>query len=362
MASPVVVRILHAEPGPGAGPVEAWVAAARGALAQRHVAAFTPAGADDVAIVQGPPDDLSFGARVRSIVAEARPAGLVVLGSGAIPLATGADVAAFVGAAATLDRVALANNRYSADIVAIGCAEVLAELPDLPSDNALPRWLEEVAGYRVRDLRRTWRLGIDVDGPLELAVLGAAPPMGLDLRPLRERLASVRAVARDRRSELLLAGRMSVRTLAWLERGVPSRIRALIEERGLRAASSLAQEKASNPRRSQRPVATTLGMMLDTAGPDALGTICARLGDAAIIDTRVLLAHRLGADERAWPPAEERFASDLLLPDRIQDPWLRALTEAAVAASIPVILGGHTLVDGGVRLFLGTRPMVKPWS
>jgi hypothetical protein len=358
-----MVRILHAEPGPGAGPLEAWVAAARAALAERHAAAFTQAGADDVAIVRGPPDDVSFGARVRSIVTEARPAGLVVLGSGAIPLARDADVAAFVATAATLDRVALANNRYSADIVAISCAEALAELPDLPSDNALPRWLEEVAGYRVQDLRRSWRLGIDVDGPLELAVLEATPPMGVDLGRVRERLASVRAVARGRRSELLLAGRMSVRTLAWLERGVPCRIRALIEERGLRAASLLAQRETSNPRHAQRAVATALGMVLDAAGPDALGTVCARLGDAAIIDSRVLLAHRLGADERLWPPAEERFASDLLLPDRIQDHWLRDLTEAAVTASIPVLLGGHTMVDGGLRLFLGrTRPKVNTWT
>ena len=31
---------------------------------------------------------------------------------------------------------------------------------------------------------------------------------------------------------------------------------------------------------------------------------------------RVLLAHRLGPDETAWPAPEDRFASDLLLPDR----------------------------------------------
>jgi hypothetical protein len=247
--------------------------------------------------------------------------------------------------------------------VAIGRAGELGEIPDLPSDNALPRWLEEVAGYRVTDLRRTWRLGIDVDGPLELALLGAQPPTGMDLDVLRERLAAVRAVARDRRSELLVAGRMSVRTLAWLERGVPSRVRALIEERGLRAASSLAQRLASNPRSVPRPARTTLGMLLDTAGPEALGDICARLGDAAIIDSRVLMAHHLGPDERAWPEPEDRFASDLLLPDRIRDRWLRALTESAVTAAIPVLLGGHTLVDGGLRLFLGrTRPGLKPWS
>ena len=46
---------------------------------------------------------------------------------------------------------ALANHRYSADAIAIaGAADVLPALPDLPSDNALPRWLAEVAVVPVR--------------------------------------------------------------------------------------------------------------------------------------------------------------------------------------------------------------------
>jgi hypothetical protein len=68
-----------------------------------------------------------------------------------------------------------------------------------------------------------------------------------------------------------------------------------------------------------------------------------------------VLAHRLGADEGAWPVAEDRFASDLLLPDRIADPWLRDLTTSALEAPIPVLLGGHTLVGPGVRLALRGR-------
>ena len=64
------------------------------------------------------------------------------------------------------------------------------------------------------------------------------------------------------------------------------------------------------------------------------------------------MAHRLGADEGAWPTAEDRFASDLLLADRIDDPWLRELTAAARDATIPILLGGHGLVGPGVRLAL----------
>ena len=103
----------------------------------------------------------------------------------------------------------------------------------------------------------------------------------------------------------------------------------------------------------QRPAASVLGALLERDGPTSLGEHLARLADGALIDSRVLLAHHAGDDPAGWPPDEDRFASDLLLHERVADPWLRALTRAATDASIPVLLGGHTLVGPGLRLALG---------
>jgi len=370
---PVTVRILHPERRPRAGPLERWVTDARADLAERHRAAFIGAGAADAAVVSGPPDDTPFGARLREIVRRECPAGLVILGSGAMPLASGRDYSDFVAVAGADARRALANNRYSADVVAVGHAEALRDVPDLPADNALPRWLAEVGGFEVADLRRRWRLALDVDGPLELVLLGSRDsPAEFDLGPLHERLAAVSSVAADRRAELLVSGRVSVGTLSWLERRVPARIRAIVEERGLRASARLALAPddgravlAERPVTGggPRPPASALGMILDREGPDALGAVLARLGEAAVVDTRVLLAHRLGADEAAWPPAEDRFASDLLLAERVRDPWLKALTAATINAPIPIVLGGHSLVGPGVRLVLGRQSIARPgWS
>jgi hypothetical protein len=376
---PVVVRILHPSPDPAAGPLTRWLADARSALAEQHRRGFVAAGADDVAIETGPPDERSFGRRLRDLVARDRPNGLVVLGSGSIPLATAADRRAFVAAAADDGRVVLANNRYSADVVAISRVDSLPAIPDLPGDNALPRWLEEVAGYRVDDLRQRWRLAFDIDGPLDLVLLGGVSEAGapIDGATVEARLAAVRAVAADRRSELLIAGRTSAATLAWLERHAAARVRAWVEERGLRAASRLAQsvdssdslERTVRRPRALRPPASILGALLERDGPGSLRAHLARFGDAAMIDSRVLLAHRLGADEAAWPIAEDRFASDLLLAERVADPWLRELTASAAGARIPVLLGGHTLVGPGVRLVVGAAqgrrsghlPRHLPW-
>lgn len=374
----VDVIILHRGNGPNSGPLEAALATAREAVAWRHRAGFLVAGATTARIGAGVPDDVPFGRRLRGFVAELPTGrGLVLLGSGAMPLATIADRRAFVAAAAGPGRRALANNRYSADALAVTAAAVLAlrDVPTgLPGDNALPRWLDEVARVPVSDLRSRWRLGVDLDSPLDVlvAALGRGCPPELravamampDVALVRERIESIRAVLADPRAELVVAGRTSAATLGWLERHARCRVRALIEERGLRASTRLARADgaASGPaigsgpdRRAgsalrERPPRSILGAILDRDGPDALGARLAELGDAALVDSRVLLAHRLGADEAAWPGPEDRFASDLLLAASIADPWLATLTAAVAGAAIPILLGGHSLVGPGIRL------------
>ena len=314
----VTVLVLHPPLPGGAGPLTTALDAARRELAARHLARFRAAGAATVALVE---EELvePFGARLRRLAAAADTPGLVVLGSGAMALARPADYRVFVAAAASDLPGALANNLYSADAVAVARTGVLRDLPDLPADNALPRWLEEVAGYRVDDLRRRPRLGFDLDSPADVVLAGGPVPAVAAASPFAAVLAAVRSVLADRRAELTVAGRMSSGTLTALERRAACRVRALIEERGLRAASRLAQGELGSSTRvapasmasasaadtpsgravAARPPASTLGILLDHEGPGELGHVLARLGDGAIVDTRVLLAHRLGRRRRA---------------------------------------------------------------
>ena len=355
---PVTVLVLSPELPPDAGPLLRTLDAARVALAEHHRRGFLAAGADEVLVHREPPDDTPFGTRLRRLVAGLAGGGLIVTGAGSIPLATPSDLRALVVAAAADRPGALANHRYSADVLAIARAqEALHDLPlDLASDNALPRWLAEVAGVPVRDLRARRRLAMDLDSPLDLLLLEGArgapvlpPPEEAEAGAVRARLARLRALARDSGAELLVAGRTSATDLRWAERHTRSRTRALAEERGLRTASI--GEAVGRPNR--RPARSVLGVLLDRDGAASLERLVASLSDGALLDSRVLLAHRLGADERSWPPAEDRFASDLLLADRVRDPWLAELTAAAAGASIPVLLGGHSLVGPGLRLALG---------
>ena len=352
----VVALIFHVRPGPAAGPLGEAFAEIRKRNGDRLADGFRRTGADDVRIVAEPPDDRSFGARLRDVLDSADADGIIVLGSGSVPLAGPADLAPFVATAAGPAGNALANNRFSADIIAIAGVAGLTELPDLAADNGLARWLAESAGFTVADLRRRWRLQVDLDSPLDALLTGAIDARELDASgvpsaAVRAALRQVAAIGRDPDAELVVAGRASAGGLAWLERATASRTRALIEERGFRTRPA-----------GQRPVRSLLGLILDRDGPAALGAILAELGDGALVDSRVLLAHRFGADERGWPTAEDRFASDLLLVDRIADPWLRALTAAACDGPIPIVLGGHSLVGPGLRLVLGRGARGRRWT
>ena len=90
-------------------------------------------------------------------------------------------------------------------------------------------------------------------------------------------------------------------------------------------------------------VRSLLGFQLARAGTRSLFDTLAQLGDAAIIDSRVLFAHH-----NLHPTAPDRFHSDLMQPDSIADPFIREFTKAARDASVPVLLGGHSLVSGGM--------------
>jgi CTP:molybdopterin cytidylyltransferase MocA len=358
------VIILHPWPPAAAGPLTAVLVEARDRLVAHHTKLFRRAGAAGVRIMREPAT--SFGSALRGLAAEVgavppAPAGLVVLGAGAVPLLGLADARRLVAVAASGERRALTNNRYSSDVCAVGDARVLRGLPALPGDNALPRWLVERAGVPVAELPGRDRLALDLDTPLDLAVLALARSTRPDLRRLAStahlqvpRLAEVRAVLADPRRELLVFGRASSRGLAFLERHGRCRVRFLAEERGLRASSALARRPV--PHGPARPPRATLGRLLEArGGPDALATTVAELADGAILDSRVLLADRLGADEARWPSPEDRYASDLLRPEEVRDPWLRALTASAARAGIPILLGGHTLVGPGLAVLAGGR-------
>lgn len=95
-----------------------------------------------------------------------------------------------------------------------------------------------------------------------------------------------------------------------------------------------------------------LGDWVSETGATSLIEHLAALGDAVIIDSRVVMASLAGSsDAAAWPAPEERYASDFGDSSPIATPWLHDLTTTAASASVPFLMGAHTLVSDGLRIF-----------
>jgi hypothetical protein len=266
------------------------------------------------------------------------------MGGGAGPLLTSADLAAIADQMLTTDRLLVTNNFYSSDWAAFGPTSVLAEHPPPDNDNELAWLLGEDAGLPIRELPRTAATQFDVDTPMDLLTLAAHPEAGPHTQACLEgldldtsALDAALPLMLDRDATILVTGRVSSATWGYLERETACSTRVFSEERGMRASGRQARGEARS----------ILGYHLDAVGPERFFATLADLAQAVFMDNRVLFAHR-----GLWPAAADRFHSDLRQPERIDNPFVRMLTEAAMTASVPVIMGGHSLVSGGLYVLV----------
>jgi hypothetical protein len=259
---------------------------------------------------------------------------------GSVPLLSAQE---FVGIAQELGRgdgLVITNNFYSADLVAFSPGEALKKIKLPDGDNPLARLLAEQGGLAPRPLPRSVSSQFDIDSPSDLAILalvgGAGPRLQglldcwrLDVVPYR----GVLAYFTDPTAQVLVAGRAGSQVWQYLERETACRVRFFAEERGMQAEGRLRGGQARS----------LLGFYLAEVGVERFFVTLAELAEAAFLDTRVLLAH-LGIEaSRA-----DRFLSDIGRHEAIEEPFLRELTQAARCAPIPVLLGGHSLVSGGL--------------
>ena len=283
-----------------------------------------------------------FGRRLAALLRDRGIERPVYAGAGGVPLLRGSDLAAIAQRLAGAEQLVIANNYFSADLVAFAPGEAL-ERVDLPAtDNFLPRLLHDQAGLTSEPLPRSSATQFNIDSPADLAILklagGAGPHLTRFLEGFEARLEPYQRLMRvlvDTKAELLVAGRVGSQAWSYLERETACRVRVYSEERGMQAAG----RDASGAARS------LLAFHLREVGSARFFAELGELSDVACIDTRPLLAHLGVQASRA-----DRFWSDLGCPERIEHPFLRELTEAAQNAPLPVILGGHSLVSGGLML------------
>lgn len=303
-------------------------------------AAFTAAGAHS-----GPPTTSPFhlGEELRHLARTHRLERVATIGAGAGALLAVDVLAALRAEVEGADALVVSNNHYSADLVAFTPVSALDAIALPAADNPLPRLLHQQAGLPFRQLERSAATLLDVDTPVDAAILGRHPACPADigaLAPLRAweseigaRVDAIMRIVTTPEVELVVAGRVGAPVWSYLESQTACRVRMLAEERGMQAAG----RDVSGAARS------ALGFLYEAVGPAGFFQRLGDLGDGVLLDSRVLFAH-LGW--RPTPP--DRYASDLFRADAIGDSGVRAFTEAARAAPYPMLLGGHTLVSGAL--------------
>lgn len=94
-------------------------------------------------------------------------------------------------------------------------------------------------------------------------------------------------------------------------------------------------------------VVSLLGYLAEEVGFEGIVSALEKVADAVLIDTRVLF-HHFHLDLTA----QDRFNSDLLRPDAIDDPVARRITACLLSSDVPIVPGGHSLVSGGLRVIV----------
>ena len=290
--------------------------------------------------IDPPHEPFHFGRRLAGLIREYGMERCFYIGGGAGPLLPPSDMAAIAATILSAEQQIVTNNFYSSDLVAFTPASVLEQHPLPATDNELAWLLGEDAGLPIRELARTGATQFDVDTPVDLFTLLAHPQAGPHARAYLEGLALDTAhldaalpLMLDRDATILVTGRVGSATWSYLERETACSTRVLSEERGMRASG----------RQARGEVRSLLAYYLDAVGFQRFFETLATMAQAIFMDNRVIFAHH-----GLWPSAADRFASDLRQPDQVADPLVRALTEAAMAAPVPVIMGGHSLVAGGM--------------
>ncbi|MEW6579618.1 MAG: hypothetical protein AB1435_10535 [Chloroflexota bacterium] len=288
-----------------------------------------------------------FGQRLAGVIERFGLANVLYFGAGSAPLLSREMIvqvrAALISADAGGERVVLTNNLHSSDWVAFTQAQdALPVIRRASRDNGLAWMLQEDGGWTVRALAHLPPSArMDLDTPADLAIVRAHPACSPRLRaalqdPLLDRIpvgAILDVLARDG-SRAALIGRVAPQAWDALSRATQCWIRVFSEERGMAASERLARGEARS----------LIARMIARWGPGAFFEELAQMADVAIIDSRVLMAAA-----GHYPGAGERFASDLYLVGAIGDPWLCEFAAAAQAAPLPVLLGGHGVVAGGLH-------------
>jgi CTP:molybdopterin cytidylyltransferase MocA len=280
-----------------------------------------------------------FGRALQRVVRESGADGVLYCSGAALPLISQAEIAWIVREMESHAPCVVVNNLQSVDLVAWNPAHYIERITPPESDNFLG-WLLREQGMERILIPNSAGIHYDLDTPTDFLILAlsglAGPRAGVALQGLSwsaERLVLAADVLAADLPEVAVIGRVGTPILDHFNRHLRVRLRVFSEERGMKALR----------REEEGRVMSLVADMIDEIGPHKFFRKLESICSAVFFDTRVVFANR-GRKVSDW----DRYHSDLGEVGEIRDPWVRNFTEAALECRVPVVLGGHSVVSGGL--------------
>ncbi len=280
-----------------------------------------------------------FGRTLQRVVSELGADALLYCSGAALPLISQAEIQWIVEAMSQHSPCVVVNNLQSVDLVAWNPAHYIQRITPPDNDNFLG-WLLREAGMERILIPNSAGIHFDLDTPTDYLILLVSGLGGPRARAAvkaidwpTDRLMKAADVLAADLPEVAAIGRVGTPIIDHFNRYLRVRLRIFSEERGMKALR----------REEEGAVVSLVADMIDDLGPKRFFKRLESICSAVFFDTRVVFANR-GRRVSEW----DRFHSDLGQVEKIHDPWVRSFTEAAMSSEIPVVLGGHSVVSGGL--------------
>lgn len=314
----------------------------------------------------------SFGKTVKNLINKYSWEKLFYIGAGAGPLLTTAEITNIASKIKSKENIIIANNFYSSDFFAFSPANAWNKVgarhgvPLPETDNPFAYKLKEAGNLQGVKVKPSCGTFLDIDSPVDLAVLSMHPGCGKNTREfLSQKWGQSRFIDKstltpflnvtakikkalpyfyDPFLEVFIFGRVGSIVPNYIMTKAKCRFRLISEECGMKAWGR--QEKGL--------VYSFLGELIEKEGIKKFFKNLSKNSKAAFIDTRVLFAHKKLNVSRA-----DRFYSDLGVYEKVKTPFVKEFTYEAANADIPVILGGHSLISGGLYTLLSLESRVE---
>lgn len=292
-----------------------------------------------------------FGNRLCEIINQYDMENVLYFGGGAAPLISREDLTRMAMALKEQKNTVITNNFDSADFVAFTPGSAINHIEKHDLDNTLAKLLHNQAGLRLGILEHSLSNSFDIDTLMDALVLGVQPRTGVrtrnairnlkfDLSPLEE----AKKILSTPGANVLVYGRVNPNTIQYLYSNARCHLRIFSEERNMRALGRI----------ERKEVRSLLGYLIDKTSAQETCAALAHVCQCAFIDTRVLFAHY-----NLDVSTPDRFYSDIGKFQEVEHPFVKQLTQSFAEASIPIICGGHTLVNGGVWALLDAANFEK---